>query len=82
MACLGHAVKAGSSAPLQNSPELGCVFHYISRISRECFRCISEGVRLRQSQAPAFYVRRDKAALFQILWGDRRGSVKVPLYQT
>jgi len=30
----------------------------------------------------AFHVRRDKAALFQILWGDRRGSVKVPLCQT
>ena len=29
-----------------------------------------------------FHVRRDKAALFQILWGDRRGSVKVPLCQT
>ena len=30
-------------------------------------------------QRSAFHVRRDKAALFQILWGDRRGSVKVPL---
>ena len=75
---VGHAVKAGSSAPLQNSPELGCVFHYISRISRECFGCISEGVRLRRLEAPAFLpelkllhrpglngrwgVRRDKAA--------------------
>ena len=39
----------------------------------------NEGRRLRRS---AFHVRRDKAALFQILWGDRRGSVKVPLCQT